>query len=633
MRDHSYAWVLGAGASRSSGIPLAGDLVHRWLGELHRRHDGTGKPLSEWATAESLGIPEFKYESATTFYSRVYERRFRDNPDEGFACLEALMSGKDPSPGYSILAQVLEKTSHKIIISTNFDNLVADALSIYTETFPLVIGHESLANFVRVVSRRPVICKIHRDLLLGPKNDHRSLRRLHESWAAALRALFSQYTPLFIGYGGNDDSLMDLLESLDPEDIKGQLIWCYHESSEPSARIVTLVRQHAGALVAVPDFDLLMVLIGDQMGIEPIDDTIEKRADKRARQYREQLIKLDTTKYPEARRILRGAFERAGGTLVWLEKARSEVSTDQREEIYKQALEQYPDDLSLQSAYASFLYNHYRDDTRCRDLLLMLQANDSELLYQPSFYLSGIAIINNNQLEEGKKLLARTPDSTTKDTGLGLIAELEGDIGMAEVLLRRAAISAQDDTVLIHFLMRQNRVYECEAYWDQANVEGRSATSAHHRALYQWIARGDIGAGSGLVADESATNDDLSVMACFALANAEYGSCSTIMAALRSRPKLDWHEETDVAFLTLVHHLLVDGEAIPDLTELRTLLGRRYPKSLDGFRMLGKLADAVNQNLPKPYRKFVIALADACYDPACRNALSNFPQWRTPGAS
>jgi hypothetical protein len=483
MRDHSYAWVLGAGASKSSGIPLAGDLVHRWLGELHRRLDGTGKPIAEWATAENLGIPGFEYKSATTFYSRVYERRFRDNPEEGFACLESLMSGKDPSPGYSILAQVLEKTSHKIVISTNFDNLVADALSIYTETFPLVIGHESLANFVRVVSRRPVICKIHRDLLLGPKNDPRSLRRLHESWAAALRALFSQYTPLFIGYGGNDDSLMDLLASLDPEDIKGQLIWCYHESAEPSDRIVELVKQHAGALVPVPDFDLLMVLIGDQMGIEPIDDTIEKRAEKRARQYREQLIKLDTTKYPEARRILRGAFERAGGTLAWLEKARSEVSTDRREETLKQALDQYPDDLLLQWTYADFLYSHNRNEERCRELLLKLQSSDSELDCGPSYYLL-VLMLKNGQLNDAKRILAQMFDAETKNIGSGLIAEIEGEVQMADFFYRQVSIDHDNHQHLTHFLMRQNRFDECEAHLKNLVPGDGDTASAHLVALH-----------------------------------------------------------------------------------------------------------------------------------------------------
>lgn len=98
MRDHAYAWVLGAGASKASGIPLAGELVQRWLGELHRRATGGGQPLAEWATADNLETPGFQYEHAARFYSRVYERRFADNPDEGYAYLEHRMSDKDPSP-------------------------------------------------------------------------------------------------------------------------------------------------------------------------------------------------------------------------------------------------------------------------------------------------------------------------------------------------------------------------------------------------------------------------------------------------------------------------------------------------------------------------------------------------------
>src|SRR5262249_14746433 len=160
--------------------------------------------LQEWATPENLGIVGFKYEQRASFYPRVYQRRFRDYPDEGFAYLESVMSGKDPSPGYSILARALaaDPPRHNIVVTTNFDNLVADALSIYTDTYPFVCGHESLTGFLRVAMRRPLICKIHRDLLLAPQNDPRSLKRLHDAWGMALRVLFGHYTPLVIGYGG-----------------------------------------------------------------------------------------------------------------------------------------------------------------------------------------------------------------------------------------------------------------------------------------------------------------------------------------------------------------------------------------------------------------------------------------------
>ena len=280
MRDHKYAWILGAGASKASGIPLGSELVDRWLNELHLREDGGKTPLEQWATANNLGIVNFKYEERASFYPKIFQRRFCDYPEEGYAYLEDVMSGRDPSPGYSILAATLatDPPRHNVVVTTNFDNLPADALSIYTDTFPFVCGHESLTGFVRVAMRRPLICKIHRDLLLGPQNDPRSLRRLHDAWGAALRSLFQHYTPLFIGYGGNDDTLMDLLESFQPADIKGQLVWCYYEKSQPSERIRNVVADLKGVLVPVPDFDMLMVLLGEKMGIAVLDEEIGKRA-------------------------------------------------------------------------------------------------------------------------------------------------------------------------------------------------------------------------------------------------------------------------------------------------------------------------------------------------------------------
>jgi len=63
MGDHKYAWVLGAGASKSSGIPLGSELVDRWLDELYAREctDKTKiKDVKDWATPENLGKDRFR---------------------------------------------------------------------------------------------------------------------------------------------------------------------------------------------------------------------------------------------------------------------------------------------------------------------------------------------------------------------------------------------------------------------------------------------------------------------------------------------------------------------------------------------------------------------------------------------
>ncbi len=358
MLDHKFVWVLGAGASHASGIPLGSQLVDEWLKEMHLREDVENQTLQEWATPEKLGIKEFTFDKRASFYPKIYQRRFRDYPDEGYAYLESVMSGKDPSPGYSILAAALaaDPARHNVVITTNFDNLVADALSIYTDMFPFVAGHESLTGFVRVSMRRPLICKIHRDLLLGPQNDPRSLRRLHDAWGTALRALFQHYTPLFLGYGGNDDTLMDLLESLQVDDIKGQLLWCYYEKDKPSERIVNLVSDLSGVLVPVPDFDLLMVLLGERMEISLLDQEIGRRSAARTERYRDRIKRLDTVNHPSVTQALAATFERSGGWWAWYQKADAEQDLGRREVVYKQGLSHYPNSPELHSAFATFVW-------------------------------------------------------------------------------------------------------------------------------------------------------------------------------------------------------------------------------------------------------------------------------------
>src|ERR1700733_8460544 len=176
-----------------------------------------------------------------------------------YAELQRIMDGKDPSFGYSLLAHVLAETRHQVGVTTNFDDLVTDALFIYAGKRPLVCGHESLAEFIRPKMRRPVIAKLHRDLLLGPKNNPSDISQLDQRWRDALSVLFRFSSPIFIGYGGNDGSLMSLLSQLNPKDIVGRAAWCYYEKdAPPDERICEVVAQLNVFFVPISVFDELM---------------------------------------------------------------------------------------------------------------------------------------------------------------------------------------------------------------------------------------------------------------------------------------------------------------------------------------------------------------------------------------
>ncbi len=291
--DRRFAFILGAGASVQSGIPMAGHLVDNWLRELHAREDHQHRALASWATAETLGIPGFDHARAVEWYSQVFARRFAGRPDEGHAYLERILHGKDPSFGYSVLAQILANTRHRVVITTNFDNLVADALAIYTNQLPFVCGHESLAGFVRPNPRRPLVIKIHRDLLLAPKNTSDEIAALPDNLVASLRALLAGFTPIVIGYGGNDGSLMGLLrDTLRPGDIPGGIYWCYWHGSPPGPAITEVVQRHGGAMIPIAGFDELMVQLNHRLGYPRMDQRIEQRARERAQRYRQSFEAL-----------------------------------------------------------------------------------------------------------------------------------------------------------------------------------------------------------------------------------------------------------------------------------------------------------------------------------------------------
>lgn len=429
MPDRSFAFILGAGASRASGIPTGGELVQIWLEELRQRHDqhhATGT-IEAWATADNLGITDFDYARKAEFYPQVFERRFRHDPEEGYAFLETAMAGKEPSFGYSVLARILDETRHKVVITTNFDNLVADALSIYTRSYPLVCGHESLAGFVRTHLRRPLVAKIHRDLLFAPINDTHGTNHLADGWKTALTNQFRFHTPIVLGYGGNDGSLMDLLEDMKPGDIRGGIFWCYRlVDGMPNERIRHVVGRHHGALIPVVGFDEILLQLNNTLDFGLLADALEQRAQERAKRYREQVEAIqrrleapigDTPAQEaeaEVKQALTATIERQKNWWAWELKARETANPEDREQIYRAGLEQFPDSGELTNGFALFMHEvrkNYDEAERLYNRALELDPNHA-------LYTGNLAVLMDvirKDYDEAERLYRRSLQLNPRD--------------------------------------------------------------------------------------------------------------------------------------------------------------------------------------------------------------------------
>ncbi|OHD60494.1 MAG: hypothetical protein A2014_04060, partial [Spirochaetes bacterium GWF1_49_6] len=360
--DKKYCFILGAGASRQSGIRTGGELAKAWINQLFE-NDPTGEE-KKWIDGKGIN-----QNNAGDFYSQIYEKRFELNSQDGYDELQKEMEGKEPSLGYSVLAQILAKLEHNLVITTNFDSLTEDALFIYTQKKPLIIGHESLCGYLTISLKRPIIAKIHRDLLLNPKSSEQETKSLSENWIIALTEVFKTYTPLVIGYGGNDGSLMGFLEGMENTGLG--MFWCHLENEIPNDRIMHIVKKQNGWFIPIEGFDEMMLLFNESLDYKLLDEEMKKTSEERVDEYRKQVYELrekvfGKTGESEKPVDITDVFKSLEKTEItsWLDvvmKAVTEKDIKKKEAIYKLGLGKFPENAEIMLDYAIFLEEYQKE--------------------------------------------------------------------------------------------------------------------------------------------------------------------------------------------------------------------------------------------------------------------------------
>jgi hypothetical protein len=200
-KDSRFAFFLGAGCSVSSGIPAAGDLVRQWLPRLKKLEMGDDSGPEEWAQERYQG---YSSDTAARYYGQVIEDLFI-TPQSRQHEIERLVMGKYPGFGYAVLAQLISCGTYgehcNVVLTTNFDDLVADAMYLYANRKPLAIVHESLAGFVMVSRTSPVVIKLHGDARLAPRNTQAETKELDDQIRRSVVSILQETGIIIIGYG------------------------------------------------------------------------------------------------------------------------------------------------------------------------------------------------------------------------------------------------------------------------------------------------------------------------------------------------------------------------------------------------------------------------------------------------
>lgn len=471
-----FCFVLGAGASRTSGIKSGQELVKIWDKELQERNE---IEYCTWRNA--LGITD---DNMSSFYSQYYEKRFQRCRTDGYNYIEKIMDSAKPSAGYVMLAHLLTKTPHNVIITTNFDHLTEDAVNYYAQSTPLVIGHEALAHYVSGQPVRPTIIKIHRDLLFDPKSRSEDLEKLPDSWKNALELVFSNYHPVFIGYAGNDKSLMDfLVENSDKfaEDEWKFPYWMLYKTDKVEGKVKKFLEKSNGFYVLHGGFDEVMIQLGAAFEyMIPSEESFLGDARKRYKALADAIDALsDGSKSANI----------VGTSTMFLHTPEDREETEEKTNV-DQAIRKIIGQSDMHRMYreAVDLVGENKNDQALEILEQLVKIDPDNPRYQNSY---GDVLRKLERYEEAlsayRKSIELEPENDIYYLDLGFVLMLMGENEPAMAEFQKAIEIAPEEEIYHFFaavvLERMDKKEEALSEYQKAvEINPRSATNHYHLA-------------------------------------------------------------------------------------------------------------------------------------------------------
>jgi Tfp pilus assembly protein PilF len=480
--DKRFALFLGAGCSVTSGIPAAGALVRdRWLPRLCDINSPGERDIEGWAVRT---IPGYKPEDPSASYGGLINELFL-TPDDRQREIESLCDGRSPSFGYAVLAQLVARPGGRfnVVLTTNFDDLVADALYLYTDSRPLVIHHESLASFIRPTRTRPLVVKLHGDHRLAPRNTVLETESVEAEVARHTAMVLNDRGLVFMGYGGNDKGILKLLSELPREALPLGAYWVHPQ--KPTGPIRDWLSQRNGIWIKSGWFDEVMLVIRNtfnlphpdpqrftrvftdyQKAFEQLSTAIEaKPANDASAAPLKEAVRATERSFPD--------FWQAISEALRLDKSDSAEA----EKVYQAAIEQFPSTAPLLGNYALFLERtpgrreeaeaFYKRAIEANPKHAINLGNYADFLEQTS-----------GRREEAEPFFKRAIEADPKQgyvigTYAGFLARTPGRRGEAEAFYRRAIEADPKQAFIVgnyaRFLEQTpRRREEAEAFYKRA---------------------------------------------------------------------------------------------------------------------------------------------------------------------
>jgi NAD-dependent SIR2 family protein deacetylase len=256
-----YAILLGSGISRAAGIPTGWEIVTDLVQTVAAAEDpdnvesheqAKNDPEAWWTerTQSELGYSSLLAEIASSSAARqgLLSKYFMTSDDE-------LANGqKQPTSAHNSIAELVRAGWIKVIITTNFDRLMEDALSAAGVAYQVISRPEVVQGATPLAHATATVIKLHGDWAdLEFRNTVDELNQYPGEWVELLGRIFNEYGLVIAGWSAEWDRA--LVRALESTPRRYPLYW--DSRSAKKAQAVNLIAQHAGHVIESASADQL----------------------------------------------------------------------------------------------------------------------------------------------------------------------------------------------------------------------------------------------------------------------------------------------------------------------------------------------------------------------------------------